>query len=77
MLFIDYTYFHNWSPDTCELENEQQPARKKSRLLGNLDFDSEEVQNLLKKRSKHDRQLSEVSCLYSSYRGFKLKYNLF
>ena len=47
--------------DSCESEKEQQPPKKRSRLLGDLDLDSEEVQKLLKKKSNHDGQLSEVN----------------
>ncbi len=41
------------------------PKKKKSRLLGDLDLDSEEVQKLLKKKSKHEGQLDEVSIKFS------------
>ena len=37
------------------------PPKKKSRLMGDLELDSSEVQRLLEARSKYDGQLTEVS----------------
>ena len=37
-----------------------QPPKKKSRLLGDLNLDSGDIQKLLKARSTHDNELTQV-----------------
>ena len=49
------------SAEASQSDKETQPPKKRSRLLGDLDLNSEEVQKLLKKKSSHDGELSEVS----------------
>jgi hypothetical protein len=38
----------------------KEPPQKKSKLLGDLDLNSPDVQQLLKKKSKHKGALAEV-----------------
>ena len=45
----------------------QEPPRKKSRLLGNVDINSEEVKAILKARSKHQGAVMEVTIQPISY----------
>lgn len=41
----------------------EEPKKKKPRLLGGVDLNSEEVQRLLKAKSSHKGALSEVSTI--------------
>ena len=42
------------------VSSDGRPPKKRSRLLGDLDLESEDVQKLLKSRSSHDNTLKVV-----------------
>ncbi|KAK2163131.1 hypothetical protein LSH36_85g07077 [Paralvinella palmiformis] len=46
-------------PGDDNVDADEQPPKKKSKILGNLDLDSSDVQRLIKARSKHDNELNE------------------
>lgn len=60
---VDIFYFFfltEVDPSLSKDSGSKEPPKKKSKLLGDLDLNSPEVQRLLKKKSKHTGALAEV-----------------
>ena len=52
------------STDSPPTETRGQPPRKRSRLLGDIDLNSPEVQKLLKAGSSHASAVNEVNYMF-------------
>lgn len=62
LITISLLRFHGFAEADASqaAEDTKEPPKKKSKLLGEVDLNSSEVQKLLKQKSKHTGALAEV-----------------